>query len=103
MIYKSVLVLIITSCLRSEFYYSPGVQIGFTNDRTLFFSTQLTIGAGISDLIRNESNYLMELIYPGITIGARLYTKTKIKRLLFYNDLQIAIIGVAGYLSLIHI
>ena len=39
----------------------------------------------------------MELIYPGITIGARLYTKTKIKRLYFYNDLQIAIIGIAGY------
>ena len=97
MIYKSVLVLIITSCLRSEFYYSPGVQIGFTGDRRLFFSTQLTIGAGISDLIGNESNYLIELIYPGITLGARLYTKTKIKRLYFYNDLQIAIIGVAGY------
>ena len=97
MIYKSVLVLIITSCLRSEFYYSPGIQIGFTSERTLFFSTQLTIGVGISDLIRNEPSFLMELIYPGMTIGARLYSKTKFKRLYFYNDLQIAIIGIAGY------
>ena len=95
--YKIVPVLIITSYLRSEFYYNPGIQIGLTNDRPLFFSTQLTIGAIISDLIRNEPTYLMELIYPGITLGARLYTKTKIKRLYFYNDLQIAIIGVAGY------
>ncbi len=95
--YKIILVLIITSYLRSEFYYSPGVQIGLTNHRTLSFSTQLTISEIISDLIRNEPTYLMELIYPGITLGARLYTKTKIKRLYFYNDFQISILGLAGY------
>ena len=97
MIYKSALVLIVITCLRSELYYSPGVQIGLTSDKTLFFSTQLTIGANISDLIASESTFLIDWIYPGITVGARLYTNARSKSLFFYNDFQIAMFGIAGY------
>ena len=91
------ILLIFISFLRAEWYYSPGIQLGLTSNRKLFYSTQLTIGASISDLIGSEPTFLMEWVYPGITVGARLYTNSKIKRLFIYHDLQVAMFGIAGY------
>ena len=95
--YVTILLLFIT-LLRAEWYYSPGLQIGFTSNKTLFISTQVSIGANMSDLLGAvESTLLMESIYPGITMGTRLYTNSKIKSLFLYTDIQIAMFGLAGY------
>ena len=52
----------------------------------------------MSDLLgAGESTLLMESIYPGITMGTRLYTNSKIKSLFLYTDIQIAMFGLAGY------
>ena len=71
-------------------YISPGIQIGYNGDKTLFLSCQLTIGSGFK--IGNHFEDTMPLFF-GRTFGLRAYYQKNTPLVVYkYSDKQISFV-----------
>jgi hypothetical protein len=75
-------------------YISPGIQIGYNGDKTLFLSCQLTIGSGFK--IGNHFGDTLPL-FLGRTFGLRAYYQENKPTVVYkYSDNQISFMFGGG-------